>query len=477
MLRMGKGHLDRFAELRLSMESQGGELLRAFVREASLVEGVPAATASLIAADAEQIWKILCQSSTGPERASVLLSSEKREVRARILLSGHSRFSSILPSLGAQLRRDAGVSYRERGVDGWEIALHRSIEPAREAAGVEESVAETAAPTEAVEIDAPRQSDSAAIARCFLAVYGHNYIHREVFSPHRYWRKVESGELIPMVSRDAHGEVIGHVALEREPGAMVAERGEAVVLPSYRGRHLLERMTERLTEEAQQLGLVGIYAEPVTTHTFSQRNDERAGMPTTAILLGAAPETLHSKDLPVPTAGQRQSFLLTFRFLQPSHACEIVAPHDYFEVISATYDRLGVGVSRRDGKTPAATRSTTSITVNDGGYGRIRFETIGSNAGIELAQAISDVDSLGARAVQLSAHIGDPGLPLLVECARASGFFLCGLAPAFSERGDLLLMQRLNEPLDIGALQLFSDQTKELAAFIERDRQSATSRR
>ncbi|MGD9658589.1 MAG: hypothetical protein AB7U61_13305, partial [Methylocystis sp.] len=225
------------------------------------------------------------------------------------------------------------------------------------------------------------------------------------------------------------------------------------------------------------LGLVGIYAEPVTTHTFSQRNDERAGMPTTAILLGAAPETLHSKDLPVPTAGQRQSFLLTFRFLQPSRACEIVAPQHYRDVISATYGSLGVGVSPLEGKTPKVKRSTTSIAVNDGGYGRIRFETIGSNAAIELAQAISDVDSLGARAVQLSAHIGDAGLPLLVESARDLGFFFCGLAPAFSDGGDLLLMQRLSEPLDVSALQLFTDQTKELAAFIEQDRQSATSRR
>ncbi|MBI1981671.1 MAG: hypothetical protein HYS63_09010 [Methylocystis sp.] len=474
---MGRNNSDRFAELRLTLEAEGGELLRAFVREASLVEGAPATIASLIAADAEQIWRTLCQSSAKPERASALVSSSKREVRARILLNGHSRFSAILPSLGAHLRRDAGVSYRERGVDGWEIALHRSIETSREAAGAEEPVAEGAAPTEAVQIDAPQQSDSAAIARCFLAVYGHNYIHREVFSPHRYWRKVESGELIPVVSRDARGEVIGHVALEREPGAAIAERGEAVVLPTYRGRHLLEHMTERLTEEALRLGLVGIYAEPVTTHTFSQRNDERAGMPTCAILLGAAPETLHAKDLPVPTAGQRQSFLLTFRFLKAAGACEIVAPPEYAGMISAIYGRLGVGVSRREGATPTETRSMTGIAVNDGGYGRIRFETIGSNAAIELAQTISDVDSLGARAVQLSAPIGDPGLPLLVERARTLGFFFCGLAPAFSEGGDLLLMQRLSEPLDITELQLFTDQTKELAAFIERDRQSAPSRR
>jgi hypothetical protein len=473
---MGKGNTDHFAELRLSMEADGGELLRAFVREASLVEKVPAAIASLIASDAEQIWRVLCQSSGQPERAAVLLSSSKGEVRAKILLNGHSRFSAILPSLGAHLQRGGGLSYRERGVDGWEIALHRSLETSREMVGVEASISEAAAtaPTESVQIDAPQQSDSAGIARCFLAVYGHNYVHREVFSPHRYWRKVENGELIPMVSRDARGEVIGHVALERDPGALIAERGEAVVLPSYRGRHLLERMTERLTDEAVKLGLVGIYAEPVTTHTFSQRNDERAGMPTCAILLGAAPETLHSKDLPVPTAGQRQSFLLTFRFLKSARTCEIVAPNDYRDVISSTYDSLGVSVSLSGGRTPTETRSLTSIAVNAGAYGRIRFETIGSNAAIELSQAMSDVEGLGARAVQLSAHLEDPGLPLLVENARRLGFFFCGLAPAFSEGRDLLLMQRLSEPLDMNELQLFTDQTKELAAFIERDRQSAS---
>lgn len=473
---MGKSHSDHVAELRLSMEAEGGELLRAFVREAALVEGTPPLTASQIAADAAETWQALCQSRTGPERAAIVLSTSKREVRARILLAGYSRFSAILPSLGAQVRRDAGLSYKERGVDGWEIALHRGFEGSGEAAsGVETPDAEP--PTETVQIDVPQQDDSAAIARCFLAVYGHNYVHREVFSPQRYWRKVESGEVIPVVARDARGEVIGHVALERDPGAAIAERGEAVVLPSYRGRHLLERMTERLTDEANKLGLVGVYAEPVTTHTFSQRNDERAGMPTCAILLGAAPETSHSKDLPVPTAGQRQSFLLTFRFLEPDRACVMAAPQEYLEILSATYGRLGVAVSPAEQGTPAATQSMTSVMVNPWGYGRIRFETIGSNAAIELSQALSDVGGLGARAVQLSAHIDDPGLPFLVESARRLGFFFCGVAPAFSEGRDLLLMQHVSEPLDMNELQLFTDQTKELAAFIEQDRQSAASRR
>jgi len=43
-----------------------------------------------------------------------------------------------------------------------------------------------------------------------------------------------------VIARDSAGMVVGHVALEREAGASVAERGEAVVLPAYRGHQLLE---------------------------------------------------------------------------------------------------------------------------------------------------------------------------------------------------------------------------------------------
>ncbi|MEF3365324.1 hypothetical protein V3H18_02120 [Methylocystis sp. 9N] len=476
---MSKPHNpEHLAELRLSMESDGGDLVRAFIREAALADGVSPTISSLIAADAQETWLALCQSHPGRERASVVLSSSRGEVRARIQLKGHSRFSAIVASLGDRMRRDAALSYRERGVDGWEITLHRGLDPSNEPAGpLAEPPEKAAAPTDAVRIDLPEERDSAAIARCFLAVYGHNYLHPEVFSPRRYWRKVESGEVIPVVSRDETGDVIGHVALEREPGAAIAERGEAVVLPAYRGRHLLERMTERLTTEALRLGLVGIYAEPVTTHIFSQRNDERAGMPTCAILLGASPETSHAKDLPAPPAGQRQSFLLTFRFLGAAPKREIVAPKEYLEVLSEIYASLGVDVSISEGRTPTAAQSMTSVTVNDRGFGKLRFETIGSNIGIELTQAMSDLAGLGARTVQLSAHVDDPGLPLLTESARRLGFFFCGLGPAFSEGRDLLFMQRLSEPLDIEELQLFTDRTKELAAFIERDRRSAASQR
>lgn len=121
------------------------------------------------------------------------------------------------------------------------------------------------------------------------------------------------------------------------------------------------------------------------------------------------------------------------------------------------------------GAAPAAD-SRTGIKVNDRGYGMIAFDRIGRNAAIELAQALRDVQTLGAVSVQLSAPLGDPGLPLLTDAARGLGFFFCGLGPGFADGADTFSLQLLSEPLDTGKLQLFTDRTKELVAFVERDR-------
>jgi hypothetical protein len=229
-------------------------------------------------------------------------------------------------------------------------------------------------------------------------------------------------------------------------------------------------MTERLSDEAPKRGLHGIYAEPLTIHTFSQRNDERAGMPVCAVLLGANPESFRPKDIACPTAGQRQSYLRTFRFVQPPAARAIQAPAPYCEMLLKIYESLDVTVTVAEASGAAVPDSRTGIKVNDRGYGVIQFERIGPNCAIELEQALRDVRALGASTVQLSAPIADPGLAPLTEAARGLGFFFCGIGPAFADGADLFLLQWLSEPLDTGKLQLFADRTKDMVAFIDRDR-------
>lgn len=461
-------------ELHLALDAAHGEVVRSFVREAALADAVPATLASRIADDGATAWQALSGLSAGDERVSVTLSVPHHEVKLRFGLPGHARFAGAFAVLGRLLPQGAGLLWRESGVDGWELSLHRSLSDSGAAAphGAMTAPAPTAtsAGPGAIAIDVAQKSDAAAIARCFLAVYGHDYVHPDVFTPRRYWARVESGELIPVVARDAQGEVVGHLALEREAGARVAERGEAVVLPASRGQHLLERMTDRLAEEAARHGLLGVYAEPLTIHTFSQRNDVHAGMPVCAVLLGANPESFRPKDIACPTAGQRQSYLRTFRFVEPPapRSPHIAGP--YQEIVLALYQRLGVAAELAPASAAATAESRTALRVNDRGYGVIRFERAGGNCAVELAQALRDLRSLGARAVQLSARLSDPGLPGLIAAARGLGFFFCGLGPGFAEGEDLLLLQLLTEPLDTGKLQLFTDEAKALVAFVDRDR-------
>jgi len=87
----------RFSELQLVLEPAARELVRAFVREASLAEGVPVSVASLIADDTAQAWPALCSPESDHDRARIALLCSHRDVRTRILLHGHSRFSPVSP--------------------------------------------------------------------------------------------------------------------------------------------------------------------------------------------------------------------------------------------------------------------------------------------------------------------------------------------------------------------------------------------
>src|SRR4051812_35371815 len=153
-------------------------------------EGVSPAISSVIAEDTAQTWQALCSLGSGSDRVRLEILCSRKDVSSRLTLPGHARFSKIAKRLSGRMRADTGVSWRERGVDGWEVAIHRSLlEEFPPAAAMPEEPSSAAATGTlcAYEIDVPQRDDAPAIARCFLAVYGHAYVHPEVFAPHRYW--------------------------------------------------------------------------------------------------------------------------------------------------------------------------------------------------------------------------------------------------------------------------------------------------
>src|SRR6476659_3692405 len=70
---MTSSSVARLSKLQPVLNPEHGELVRAFVREASLAEAVPAPAASLIADDAVEAWQALClpdSARNGPPSSS-----------------------------------------------------------------------------------------------------------------------------------------------------------------------------------------------------------------------------------------------------------------------------------------------------------------------------------------------------------------------------------------------------------------------
>ena len=139
---------------------------------------------------------------------------------------------------------------------------------------------------------------------------------------------------------------------------------------------------------------------------------------------------------------------------------------------------------------PVTVRIHGRIAIADVDHPPVNALSHGVRAGlweaVERVDASPDLDALviicagrtffsGADIKEFGKPAQDPQLPQLTAAARGLGFFFCGLGPAFADGDDLILMQRLSEPLDTGKLQLFTDEAKDMVAFIEADRKAVAT--
>ena len=82
-------------ELRIVLERTRTELVRAFVRETCLSEGVSPAISGLIAEDTAQTWQALCSLGSGSDRVRLQILCSRQDVSSRLTLPGHARFSKL----------------------------------------------------------------------------------------------------------------------------------------------------------------------------------------------------------------------------------------------------------------------------------------------------------------------------------------------------------------------------------------------
>jgi hypothetical protein len=230
-----------------------------------------------------------------------------------------------------------------------------------------------------------------------------------------------------------------------------------------------------LTEEAEKLGFQGIYSQPVTSHVYSQRVNERFGSRVAGITLGLVPRELRFKKIKSEPLPQRETVMLYFKSLGEPRRAVIHAPGHHRKMLERLYTNLERSVTFEVG-VPLAGPSRVSVHFHKGlEAGFIRFTRVGIDSPAEIRRALGDLTDLaGAEVVYLELPLAQAGTPELCSVAEELGFFFSGVGPCFAPDGDTLRLQYLNTELDIGRLQLYSPFAKELAAYIATERERVT---
>jgi len=128
------------------------------------------------------------------------------------------------------------------------------------------------------------------ISQIIYRAYGYSYPNEDLYFPERIIALNESGQLVSVVAYDTKRKrIAGHYALERESLGAVAEIGQAVVAPAYRGLGLMKKIRLKTQEVGRALGLEGIMSKPVTVHLFSQKTNEALGAIPVGMGFGVSP--------------------------------------------------------------------------------------------------------------------------------------------------------------------------------------------
>jgi anti-sigma regulatory factor (Ser/Thr protein kinase)/ribosomal protein S18 acetylase RimI-like enzyme len=329
--------------------------------------------------------------------------------------------------------------------------------------------ASTETSAEAVSLRLMTPEDAIAVARCTYAVYGYTLPDDYLYVPDRLREMLEGGLLEVCVGTTPDGEVVCYLTCEVEhPGAPVGYLEEGLVHPRFRHHGLLEQMLRFTQRRATERGMLGLYAEAVTVHPYSQKSNLALGFSEMgAQLADEAPVVFEQMD--DATSKKRTATILEFLKTNEGPRRTVYAPPHHRAMIERLYAHGGF---RRDMK-----HAATGSTPPSGAQVKVDAFPAWSEASIRVTAYGADLpDLVRARLRELCLRridwicldlpLAHPGAGELCARLEALGFFFAGIIPDIAD-DDILRLQYLNEvEAEVDSAQLASDFGKELFAYV-----------
>ena len=305
------------------------------------------------------------------------------------------------------------------------------------------------------------------LVRLVYKCYGYTYANEFMYYPEQIEARLRSGVMLSAVAYNSRKEIIGHVGfIFSRPGARVAESGEAVVDPRYRGRGIFQTMKNYLMDRVAPMNVAGIYGEAVTVHPYSQKGSIELGGRETGFLLGYSPGSVSFHNISETERPRRQSVAMMFTPVSNSGRETVYVPGVYRELISGIYERIGfkrelsvedegAGIKgRQNGRTTVSIR-------HDHNQALIQVDRIGRMTLKEIQFQLKHLTLERFDCIYVDLPIKQRGAGSVASAVRRLGFFFGCVIPEYRD-GDILRLQYLNN------VEISRDDIKTASGFGEK---------
>lgn len=319
-----------------------------------------------------------------------------------------------------------------------------------------------------------RPDEVIEVSRCIYRCYGYTYV--DVFYyPEKIRQMLDSGRLLSVVAEDSRGHIVGHVALSLPyPGAKVADMGQGVVSPNYRGKGLLNRLVDTAIEMAREDGLYGFFGEAVTVHPFSQKSLLRLGAGQLGLMLGFIPEGVGNIGIAKDKQPKRQSCLLMYYRLNPEPNRTVYLPRRHAGILRKIYDRLELDrtfveeADYRPVQEGLDDKAKLDITLQHQlNHANLFVTQFGRDIVDHVRFMLKEACLHNNVCVYLDLPLGNPATALFCDQLESLGFFFSGLVPELRD-GDVLRLQYLNNlEIEYDKIVLADDFGSELLDYIK----------
>ena len=307
------------------------------------------------------------------------------------------------------------------------------------------------------------------LTRLVRRCYGDSYDAAWVYDPDEIAARLRRGVLRSTVGVADTGEVIAHLGLTRlQPDDDVAESGQAVVDPAFRGRHLFTMLKRHAAAAAARDGLFGLFSEATAAHPYSQRANVALGAVETGLLLGYIPASVDYTAIDV--SDHRQSVVLYYLKTNNGHVRPVYAPERDRAMVERIVTRAGLRGTVVDAPSESRSPARSDLHVDDRTDHNDRIvtvRTVGRDLLTAVERARDGALANGADCVYVDLPLTDPGTHHWGDGVHELGFGFGGVFPNRLHAGDVLRYQYLERvTLDVRDLALASDHGRELLAYV-----------